>query len=75
MSKRNGHAPYRKIKGALRENGLNYDRAAEALGMSVAALTHKINGPSDFYISEVMALSKLTGYSITELMQEGKVGE
>lgn len=75
MSKRNGHAPYRKIKGALRENSLTYDQAAKELGISVNGFVRKINGNSDFFLQEAIRLSALTGYSITELMQEGRVGE
>lgn len=69
MSKRNGHAPYRKIKGALRENGLNYARAAEALEISVTSLVHKINGKSDFFLQEAIRISTLTGYSVDELLE------
>ena len=46
------HEPYNKLKGALRERGMTYDDISQMLGISKATLCRKINGESDFYVSE-----------------------
>jgi hypothetical protein len=46
------HEPYNKLKGALRERGMTYDDISKLLGISKATLCRKINGESDFYMSE-----------------------
>lgn len=51
--KRSIHKPYNGLKGALRARNLTYANVAELLDISEAAVGHKINGKSDFYISEV----------------------
>lgn len=53
MAKRKVHQPYSRLKGALREKGLTYDDISKTLGISETAVGFKINGTSDFYISEV----------------------
>jgi len=65
------HTGYPRLKGALREKGLNYHQTAESLGVSDASLCQKINGYSDFYIQEALALATLTGRGIGELFTEG----
>ncbi len=57
------HEPYNKLKGALRERNITYDAASKLLGISKATLCRKINGESDFYLSEV---GKLESYGIPE---------
>ncbi len=52
------HNPYSKFKGWLRENDLTYKDVAEFLGLSVVTVTAKINGQSDFLLSEIGALQK-----------------
>lgn len=47
------HEPYAKFKGWLRSNGLTYKDIAELLGLSVTTVVAKINGASDFLLSEV----------------------
>lgn len=51
------HKPYSKFKGKLREKSLTYSDVAKVLGISEVAISHKINGISDFYISEVEKIS------------------
>ena len=46
------HKPYNKLKGALRERGLTYNDVSKILSISKATLCRKINGDSDFYLSE-----------------------
>lgn len=52
------HKPYAKFKGWLRENGLTYKDIADLLGLSVATVSAKINGDSDFLLSEIMIIRK-----------------
>ncbi len=51
--KRNIHKPYNGLKGALRERNLTYANIAKLLDISETTVGYKINGKSDFYISEV----------------------
>ena len=46
------HEPYRKFKGFLRENEITYKNVAELLGISTQSTCDKINGKSDFFVSE-----------------------
>lgn len=46
------HKPYNKLKGALREREMTYSDVAKILSISKATLCRKINGDSDFYLSE-----------------------
>lgn len=55
------HAPYSRLKGALRERGLTYSDVAELLSLTPTTVSSKINGSSDFYISEIEALEKKCG--------------
>lgn len=50
------HKPYLRFKGWIRENGLTYSDIAEFLGITTTALSFKINGKSDFSLSEIQAL-------------------
>ncbi len=59
--KRETHKPYAKFKGWIRENGLTYTDIAQFLGLSTAAVTQKINGGSDFLLSEIQALKRRYG--------------
>lgn len=47
------HAPYDKLKGWLRENRIVYKEIADLIGVSVPTVSAKINGDSDFFLSEV----------------------
>lgn len=50
------HKPYASFKGWLRANGLTYSNVADLLGISVATVSAKINGQSDFLLSEVQLI-------------------
>lgn len=52
-NKGNIHRPYNEFKGALRARNLTYANVARLLNISETAVGYKINGKSDFYISEV----------------------
>lgn len=52
------HKPYMKFKGWLRTNGLTYDDVSEVLGISKATVSAKINGTSDFSLSEINVLKR-----------------
>ena len=49
---------YNKLKGLLREKGISYNTLANAINLSVAGLSNKINREkgSDFTISEVIRI-------------------
>ncbi len=55
------HEPYNAFKGKLREKQITYGDVAQALNLSKTAVSHKINGVSDFYISEVRIISEVLG--------------
>ena len=52
------HRPYTKFKIWIRENNLNYNKIGDFLGISAVAVCRKINGQSDFTLSEINALKK-----------------
>ncbi len=52
------HAPYSKFKGWLRENGLTYSDLANLLGLNESTVSFKINGQSDFYLSEIRVIKQ-----------------
>lgn len=47
------HKPYNKFKGWLRENNLTYNDIANVVGLSTTTVSAKINGQSDFTLSEI----------------------
>lgn len=55
------HKPYARFKGWIRENGLTYADIANFLGLNETTISLKINGQSDFLLSEVQALQNHYG--------------
>lgn len=55
------HKPYDKFKGWLRENKLTYSDIADFLGINVSTVSQKINGQSDFLLSEINAMKEHYG--------------
>lgn len=55
------HKPYEKLKTVLRENNITYAEIAKELGVSESSVSKKINGVSDFYLSEVDILLEKYG--------------
>lgn len=47
------HPPYDKFKGFLTERGLTYRDVGDLLGITPTSVGAKINGRSDFLLSEV----------------------
>lgn len=52
------HAPYKRFKGWLRENSLTYADVAKILGITTATVSSKVNGHSDFSLSEINLLRR-----------------
>ncbi len=52
------HKPYVKFKGWLKSNMLTYKDLGELLGLSTATVSAKINGQSDFLLSEIQAIKR-----------------
>ena len=52
------HNPYMKFKGWLRSKNLTYKDVSEVLGLSVVTVSAKINGQSDFLLSEIETIKK-----------------
>lgn len=55
------HEPYNKFKGFAREKGITYSDIAALLGITPTTVSMKINGYSDFYLSEQKLLGKAYG--------------
>lgn len=55
------HKPYLKFKGYLREKQLTYSDLAELLAVRTSTISQKINGQSDFYLSEVCVICNKFG--------------
>ncbi len=60
MSKKT-HEPYNKFKGWLRENGVTYSDLSKKMGLNITTISAKINGDSDFLLSEVKMLKREYG--------------
>lgn len=52
------HEPYTKLKGFLKERGITYREIAELLDISVTAVGSKVNGMSDFSLSEAQTIKR-----------------
>ena len=50
------HEPYDSFKGWLRGNGVVYADIARLIGVNVATVSMKINGQSDFSLSEIQKI-------------------
>lgn len=50
------HPPYTAVKNALAGKGLTYKDVANVLGLTEATVQQKLNGGSDFYITEQIKL-------------------
>lgn len=57
------------IRGLIRENRLTVRKTAEYLKLSEAGFYKKLNGISEFTISEVQKLSELFKVPIAELLE------
>lgn len=50
---------FNKVKGRMREQGLTQAVVARRLGMSTQAFSNKVNGKTDFRLSELEALCSI----------------
>lgn len=58
------HEPYNKVKGKIREKGMTYQDVAEKLGLSYVSVSDKINGKSDFLVSEAVQVAQMLSTDI-----------
>lgn len=61
MKKQKIHEPYETFKRTLAIMGLHYEDVAKAIGSTAVAVQLKVEGYSDFYISEQRAISEQLG--------------
>ena len=64
MAKRKVHMPYNRFKVWLKDNGLTYATISELLGITPTSVMLKINGQSDFLLSEVQLIKST--YNISD---------
>ena len=55
------HAPYTQFKLAIAGKGLTLKDVAAVIGTTESTLSKKINGDSDFYLSEIRAICRTFG--------------
>jgi transcriptional regulator with XRE-family HTH domain len=53
--------PFLKVKGAMVENGVTQEEMAEHLNISQSTFNQKINGISDFKLTEIKAIADKLG--------------
>ena len=61
MDKGLKHAPYNKFKGFMAENQIRYSDIGKLIGVSASTVSQKVNGYSDFYLSEQKMIKKKYG--------------
>lgn len=64
MSAKIIHPPYNKFKIWLKDNNITYSVIAEILGITSTSVMHKINGKSDFLLSEIQLIK--SEYQLTD---------
>lgn len=57
MKRESKHQPYEKLKKALMLMGVTYKQVSQVIGTSESTVMLKINGGSDFFITEMMTIS------------------
>lgn len=62
---RKKHAPYTKFKRLLASRGITYKEVAKVIHTTEATVMCKINGDSDFYISEMRAICATFGFDMS----------
>lgn len=58
------HPPYNKFKVWLKDNNITYSVIAELLGITETSVMYKINGKSDFLLSETQLIKST--YQLTD---------
>lgn len=64
MNAKRIHLPYNKFKVWLKDNNITYAVIAELLGITSTSVMHKINGKSDFLLSETQLIK--SKYQLTD---------
>ena len=59
----------KNVKGALAREGWIHVRAAEALGMSRVAFSHRLNGRYPFDVLELQTLADALGVTYSSLVE------
>jgi transcriptional regulator with XRE-family HTH domain len=59
---------YGKVKGRMKELGLDYIETAKAVGVGVNTLSDKLNGKRSFKLEEAAALAELLHLEPDELI-------
>lgn len=70
MAKQKIHAPYTALKRALAGAGITYKMVADLLEVTETTVQLKINGYSDFYISEQRKICEKWGISPSVFFDE-----
>lgn len=65
MESRKRHEPYTNLKLSLAGKGKTYKDIAEIIGVSETTVMLKINGTSDFYLSEAEAIIDSCGLDMS----------
>lgn len=52
---------YAVLKGIIHDKGFNQTQLAKELGISVQTMNAKLNGKTEFYISEAIEIGKILG--------------
>ena len=60
------------IRQSIAEKGLTQAAAARVIGIGRQAFSRKLNGHSDFSVSELKRLAKLLGTTVVDLMQRAE---
>ena len=63
------HRPYQRLKGEMTEKNITYSDMARLLNISAATVSNKINGISDFRISEVQKIQTYYGIDYSFFVQ------
>jgi transcriptional regulator with XRE-family HTH domain len=61
--------PLDRLKGLMREKRVTYDMAARALTCSLGALSNKLNGKTEFTVSEIFALLGLLNLTSDDIRE------
>ena len=68
-----GRKKYVLVSGYAKAAGYSMQNLAEEIGVSRRTLSNKINGVTDFTLSEAMQLKKILGKSLEEIFLQNEV--
>ena len=58
-----------KLKAAIAESGMNQEQIAKMLGVSLCTFNYKLNGVSEFKVSEIKKLAELLDLDADKVMK------